>query len=1033
MRFSKYIIIFLIFLFVNQVFARPPKNYNPKLRLNKYGRLYKSAELDTTEGPHQFNLTWVGVGNLARYTVTNVGESGYFSAPTTWDGTYDGSLYPGWYSGNPVHTGEFPAGSKQFYVWAAGLWVGAEVPVQTQSGTIYDQRVAACAYYSDQGSLFPLYLSTQLKSDGSGEYLFKQPGTEGNNQEIWPFTDTTLNARRRELEQEKGLSGLTLQKGDFVSNQDSYTIFGDYIPEKDAITVFSFGYDEDPVGIKVIQRTYSWGYSYNDKYIYFDFLIINMNDFPLKNVYFGYFMDTDIGDSDSPDGAWDDLIGFDEGLALGYCYDSDLQEPNWQTQAGYIGVTFVETPKRADGTQLGLTGFQTWENGGEEGQRVEGEKHDKGKYEQLSKGGYEFFETPQDVRMLPCSGPVLEMAPGDTVHLVVAVVVGNSLAELKENTQRAIEQYNNAYVGPTAPPIPRFSVVPADSKVYLRWDNFPETIADPMTGKFDFEGYRIYRSTSGISGTWEKIADFDVPGDKTGRVAVAKYSKGNSLCTITIDSIDQETNFYKPGEYKIEFLTDTTFMVYNYTNGYSYHYNKKAQEQGSGFCVIDPATKKIQEDNKYVSGYWIYFDGVYAVIKNGEKKIKPTDFLEPKKNDVFTITTYADKEIGNQTGLQYAYIDSGLINGMTYYYAMTSYDKGDLEFGIDPLESGIEMNKVSVIPTSLGVDVTDASVSEIEHVNGISQGTITVSLLDATQVTGHQYKISFGKSDAQSPYNLADFWKLIDLTDNKVVVDSNTNMSGQRNPLYDGLVIRVINKGLSYDSIYWVGGSNTTMDFNVISSDPEPYDYEIRFTESGSMADNNVQAPFEVWNTILDSTEHFIYVDKPPKGEFTDGELIYIKNRYKDKGYTVQIKIAVEEGDVAPEVGDIFRITTTKPFQTDDEYVFSTTALKGQKDKYSLDNIKVVPNPYYIRASWDLNRFEQKVYFQNLPSKCTIRIFNTAGVLIKTINHESAEKNGSCAWDLRTEENLDIVNGLYIYQVEDSKGNKKVGKFAVIR
>jgi hypothetical protein len=60
------------------------------------------------------------------------------------------------------------------------------------------------------------------------------------------------------------------------------------------------------------------------------------------------------------------------------------------------------------------------------------------------------------------------------------------------------------------------------SKVSLLWDRSSERSLDPLSGTFDFEGYRVYRSHPGddLSGnildSATLIAQFDTPGNKTG-------------------------------------------------------------------------------------------------------------------------------------------------------------------------------------------------------------------------------------------------------------------------------------------------------------------------------------------------------------------------------------------------------------------------------------------------------------------------------------------------------------------------------------
>ena len=53
---------------------------------------------------------------------------------------------------------------------------------------------------------------------------------------------------------------------------------------------------------------------------------------------------------------------------------------------------------------------------------------------------------------------------------------------------------------------------------------------------------------------------------------------------------------------------------------------------------------------------------------------------------------------GYNTGLQHEYTDSGLVNGVCYYYAVTSYDLPDTVEGTGPKESGILASAVEAMP-----------------------------------------------------------------------------------------------------------------------------------------------------------------------------------------------------------------------------------------------------------------------------------------------------------------------------------------------
>ncbi|MDQ7053709.1 MAG: fibronectin, partial [candidate division KSB1 bacterium] len=99
----------------------------------------------------------------------------------------------------------------------------------------------------------------------------------------------------------------------------------------------------------------------------------------------------------------------------------------------------------------------------------------------------------------------------------------------------------------------------------------------------------------------------------------------------------------------------------------------------------------------------------------------------------------------------------------------------------------------------------------------------------------------------------------------------------------------------------------------------------------------------------------------------------------------------------------------------------------------SLEEIRVVPNPYNIRAR-DL-QFGQsgpdRIMFLNLPPVCTIKIFTERGDLIYTIEH--TDGSGDEAWNSVTKYGQVIVSGVYIVVFETPDGEKTFRKFVVIR
>lgn len=103
--------------------------------------------------------------------------------------------------------------------------------------------------------------------------------------------------------------------------------------------------------------------------------------------------------------------------------------------------------------------------------------------------------------------------------------------------------------------------------------------------------------------------------------------------------------------------------------------------------------------------------------------------------------------------------------------------------------------------------------------------------------------------------------------------------------------------------------------------------------------------------------------------------------------------------------------------------------------KNQLDLVKVVPNPYRGSADWEewtgSGARLGRIYFMNLPEKCTIRIYTVAGELVRTLEHHDVAY-GAEPWDLTGEANVQVASGIYIYHIDAPAIGEKIGKFAVL-
>ena len=103
--------------------------------------------------------------------------------------------------------------------------------------------------------------------------------------------------------------------------------------------------------------------------------------------------------------------------------------------------------------------------------------------------------------------------------------------------------------------------------------------------------------------------------------------------------------------------------------------------------------------------------------------------------------------VGSNTGLQYSYVDTNLVNGIEYWYSITAYDKGDSSF--ESLESAIgnnllAVNTVSVIPRSEAIGRTPISPDDVKNLNtGNSNYVLNVASIDDEAIVGNEYKTTF--------------------------------------------------------------------------------------------------------------------------------------------------------------------------------------------------------------------------------------------------------------------------------------------------
>jgi hypothetical protein len=186
-------------------------------------------------------------------------------------------------------------------------------------------------------------------------------------------------------------------------------------------------------------------------------------------------------------------------------------------------------------------------------------------------------------------------------------------------------------------------------------------------------------------------------------------------------------------------------------------------------------------------------------------------------------------------------------------------------------------------------------------------------------------------------------------------------------------------------------------------------------------------AGFEIYRAVgrYDSTYHLLYSAGPSETHYDDltpirGLLYYY--------YIVSVGEASDNNGSA--------LTPAGALRSSRYYTqtYNPATLK-RKAGTSMDQIRIVPNPFYIGAAAELTFGDQqpnRLAFFNIPGRCTIKIYTEIGELIYTIEH--TDGSGDDYWDSVTSSNQVVVSGLYIAVVHnDDTGENKILKFVIIR
>lgn len=110
------------------------------------------------------------------------------------------------------------------------------------------------------------------------------------------------------------------------------------------------------------------------------------------------------------------------------------------------------------------------------------------------------------------------------------------------------------------------------------------------------------------------------------------------------------------------------------------------------------------------------------------------------------------------------------------------------------------------------------------------------------------------------------------------------------------------------------------------------------------------------------------------------------------------------------------------------------------QDQYTdnlMDQIKVVPNPYYLSHQGQKSPYDGKIYLTRLPKQCKIDIYTVNGDLVQSIDHNETTsgdpaKEGIEVWNLLSKNGQRVQSQTLVAVITSSNGAKTIKEFSVV-
>lgn len=389
--------------------------------------------------------------------------------------------------------------------------------------------------------------------------------------------------------------------------------------------------------------------------------------------------------------------------------------------------------------------------------------------------------------------------------------------------------------------------------------------------------------------------------------------------------------------------------------------------------------------------------------------------------DAFTLQL----DISYDSGATWEVLENDLSNTNSYEWNTHDFPNGTLyQFRWVLLQDGMEI-QTEYSPV-FSVQNSFSVVDTVNHVAGYADATVTVLVVDSSRTTHHDYRVTFDDTTYTNTR-----YSVYDLDEEEFVLEDIAQITDDlAGPEFDGLRLLIdspLESTVNEDSTHWNIESptnylaNISVFNNLPQGDSYPGDFQIHwFDHIVDTSEFGITAPFKIYETtggMQPIQWRFGISDSQSNGTWDIGdEIVFLEGESGlNTTWLVDFHIPAGESEVPPNEGDIFYFYTNKVLTSDDVFEFTSppplaigldqAQIAGQ---YQLD--QNYPNPF--------NPVTTIRYHLPVESKVKIVVYDLTGREVATlINDLQSGGFHTIHWNGTDATGNQVATGMYFYRL----------------